>query len=114
MISTGRTPRTASTSFFFSNHPPPTHIHTLSLHDALPISARRRRRHSDNSTSAEWRKNAPLSRHRFFFHYRQAYSIQRASSPAPQRLIENARERPVHPSREKIAGRRSLRIGFPA
>src|SRR5206468_9020415 len=23
--------------FFFFNHPPPTHIYTLSLHDALPI-----------------------------------------------------------------------------
>src|SRR5207249_9996385 len=30
-------------SFFF-NAPPPTHIYTLSLHDALPISARDRAR----------------------------------------------------------------------
>src|SRR5437879_13866224 len=26
--------------FFFFNHPPPTEIYTLSLHDALPISTR--------------------------------------------------------------------------
>src|SRR2546428_2360229 len=29
-------------SFFFFNDPAPTEIYTLSLHDALPISARRR------------------------------------------------------------------------
>src|SRR5947209_16930463 len=29
--------------FFFFNHPPPTEIYTLSLHDALPISPADRR-----------------------------------------------------------------------
>src|SRR5438270_5102054 len=30
----------SSLSFFFCTHPAPTEIYTLSLHDALPISAR--------------------------------------------------------------------------
>src|SRR5262249_56631550 len=29
-----------SSLFFFFNHPPPTELYTLSLHDALPISAK--------------------------------------------------------------------------
>src|SRR5439155_26617181 len=32
-------PHTSISSIFFFNDPPPTEIYTLSLHDALPISA---------------------------------------------------------------------------
>src|SRR5699024_12843198 len=34
-----RPPTAYLSPLFFFNHPPPTHIYTLSLHDALPISS---------------------------------------------------------------------------
>src|SRR4051812_49913624 len=41
--------------FFFFNDPAPTEIYTLSLHDALPISASAHRARSADSRTTAWR-----------------------------------------------------------
>src|SRR5206468_8772875 len=49
-------------SFFFFNDPPTTEIYTLSLHDALPISYKRRRRPpapGSSSAPRRWRRRRP-------------------------------------------------------
>src|SRR5438132_14070135 len=49
--------------FFFFNDPPTTEIYTLSLHDALPISARNRRRYRRSRSATESARASPATRH---------------------------------------------------
>src|SRR5256885_12626524 len=56
-----RTPKTCF--FFFFNDTATTEIYTLSLHDALPISAVRRVRRSDNRRGAEEESAERRKRH---------------------------------------------------
>src|SRR4030095_6658494 len=58
---------------------------------------RRRRIHSSNWTLAVLARSALLCRQRFLARSRSACLTRRANSQAPQRLIENAREKQVHP-----------------
>src|SRR5206468_10924088 len=58
--STVRTRAAHHTCFFFFNHPAPTEIYTLSLHDALPICQGPRSR----AVGAERRAHPGIRRHR--------------------------------------------------
>src|SRR5207248_5898543 len=78
-----------------------------------PIRSRRIRPRKKHSSSWTWKASVEIplrGRLRPFFHWQPACLKPPSNFPAPLRLIENAHEKPAHPSRGKVAARRWPRI----